>query len=195
MNRRLSTLAALVLLSVSACAQPGPGGPMMGGYGYGMGPGMMGGGYAQGCGMGPGMMGGYGWGMGPGAMGGHHGWGMGPGAMSGHHGWGMGPGRMGGYAGLPPDLTAEQRAKVADIQQEFQRKQWSLMQNMHSLAWSANGPAAGGRLDEQQARKNYDAAAALHKQMFENSLEADQRLEAVLTPQQREQMRRGWGAR
>ena len=55
---------------------------MMGGYGYGMGPGMMGG-----YGMGPGMMGGYGYGMGPGMMGGY--------------GYGMGPGMMGGYGPCP----------------------------------------------------------------------------------------------
>ncbi len=60
---------------------------MAGGYGYGMGPGMMGG-----YGMGPGMMGGYG--MGSGMMGG--GYGMGPGMMG---GYGMGPGMMGGYGG------------------------------------------------------------------------------------------------
>jgi hypothetical protein len=60
---------------------------MMGGYGYGMGPGMMGG-----YGMGSGMMGGYG--MGPGMMGGC---GMGSGMMSGM-GYGMmGPGMMYSY--------------------------------------------------------------------------------------------------
>lgn len=60
------------------------------GYGYGMGPGMMGRGY----GMGPGMMG-RGYGMGPGMMGG----GMGPGMMG--PGYGMGPGMMGPGYGPP----------------------------------------------------------------------------------------------
>jgi hypothetical protein len=79
-----------------------PAGP---GYGYGMGPGMMGPGYGYGSGMGPGMMGpgyGYGYGMGPGMMGpGYgYGYGMGPGMMGpGYgYGYGMGPGMMGpGY--------------------------------------------------------------------------------------------------
>jgi hypothetical protein len=31
--------------------------------------------------------------------------------------------------------------------------------------------------------------------MFESSLEARKRMDALLTPQQREQMRRSWGAR
>ena len=62
------------LFPVAGIAQMGQG------YGYGMGPGMMGQGYGPGYGMGPGMMGpgyGYGYGMGPGMMG--QGYGMGPG--------------------------------------------------------------------------------------------------------------------
>ena len=34
-----------------------------------------------------------------------------------------------------------------------------------------------------------------HKQMFETSLDARKRIETVLTPEQREQMRRGWRGR
>jgi Spy/CpxP family protein refolding chaperone len=48
---------------------------------------------------------------------------------------------------------------------------------------------------EQAARKAYDASAALHKQMFENHLEAQKRIDSVLTPQQREQVQQGWGGR
>jgi Spy/CpxP family protein refolding chaperone len=126
---------------------------MMGGYG--MGPGMMGGGSGPGYGMGPGM---------------------------------MGPGMMGGYGGMPSDLSAEQRTKLTEIQQEFRQKQRGVMQSMHSLMGSAEGMAPGA-FDEQAARKNYDAVAALHKQMFENHLEARKRMDALLTPQQREQLR------
>jgi Spy/CpxP family protein refolding chaperone len=134
MKRELAILSAFLLLSVTACSQPGPA----------------------------------------------------P---------GPGPGMMGGYGGMPPDLSPEQRTQLAEIQQEYRRKQWGVMQSMHSLMGSAEGPAPGGAFDEQAARKNYDAVAALRKQMFENSLEARKRMDALLTPQQREQMRRGWGAR
>ena len=59
MKRKLIAAAALAaLFTAGAWAQMGPGW----GGGYGMGPGMMGGGY--GYGMGPGMMGGYGYGGG-----------------------------------------------------------------------------------------------------------------------------------
>jgi len=169
----------------------GPG--MMRGYGprgYGMGPGMMGG---YGYGMGPGMMGGYGYGMGPGMMGGY-GYGMGPGMMGGY-GYGMGPGMMGGYGpgGYNPlKLSDEQRGKIADIQEDVRRKQWALMSSMHELQFRGRGAEAPS---DAEARKLYQASADLHKQMFENSLDARKRINAVLTKEQREQLRRGWGGR
>ena len=160
MKRSLIASAAAALLATAALAQPGYGPGMMGGYG----PGMMGG-------YGPGMMGGYG----PGMMGG----GYGPGMMGGWgaEGWGI------------PDLTADQRKKLAEARQEFSKKQWPLMQQMHSIAWNASDSDAS---DEQAARKNYEAMAALQKQMFDNRLELRKRIDAVLTPKQREEMRRGW---
>ncbi|MBE0619015.1 MAG: Spy/CpxP family protein refolding chaperone [Burkholderiales bacterium] len=109
----LGTALTLGLGAAAVNAQP---------FGYGMGPGMMGGnggpgyaagpGYRMGYGMGPGMMNGNGagYGMGPGMMGGNGGpgyaagpgysmgYGMGPGMMYGNGtGYGMGHGMMGGY--------------------------------------------------------------------------------------------------
>jgi Spy/CpxP family protein refolding chaperone len=214
-----ASAAALIGLSTIACSQPyggmGPG--MMGGYGPGpnqeqgrgpgygpggYGPGYGPGGYGPGYGMGPGMMGGYGpgygYGMGPGMMGGYgYGYGMGPGMMGGY-GYGMGPGMMGGYGpgyGYGPKLSDEQRAKIAEIQQDITAKRWELMEKMHdegSPMWRAYGP---GPIDEKAARKSYDEMAAAQKQMFELQLQARKRIDAVLTPEQREQMYRGWGKR
>jgi hypothetical protein len=94
---------------------------MMGNYGYGMNPQMMGGGY--GYGMGPGMMGGYG--MGPGMMGGY---GMGPGMMGGYGGYSTCP-NFGHHQGQQfkskedyskfLDDTKVQRKKVHDMMFEF----------------------------------------------------------------------------
>lgn len=170
----LAAVAAAVLVG-GVIAQPyGPGMMQGPGGGYGWGPGGMMGGYGPGAGM----MGG---GWGPGIMG--------PGMMGG--GWG--PGMMGGWGGgYPSDLSADQRSKISEAQQDFQKKQWAVMQQMHSLMWSANAPgSAGAPFDEQAARKSYDQVAALQKQMFENSIEYRKRVDAVLTPQQREEMRRG----
>lgn len=160
MKRTLIAIAVATsaLVAGSALAQPGWGPGMMGGYG-------------EGYGYGPGMMGGYGGGYGPG-MGG---------------GMGMGMGGGGPRALALADLSAEQRGKIRQAQQDFWKKQWPLMQQMHSTAWDADG----AELDDQAARKNYDAVAGLHKQMFENQLELRKRIDGVLTPQQRESLRRG----
>jgi len=140
-----------------------------------MGPGMMGG-YGPGYGMGPGMMGGYGpgYGMGPGMM-----WGYGP----------CGPGAGGGIA----NLTSEQEEKIAKIEDDFSRRQWALMQSMQELRWG--GAYGEGTFDEKAERKAFDAMAGLRKQMFDNTLEARKQIDAVLTKEQREQLRRGWGPR
>ena len=200
MKRKFLAASAAILLGTAACAQPyggmGPG--MMGGYGpgYGQNPGQgYGPGYGPGYGMGPGMMGGYGGhGMGPGMMGGYGGYGMGPGMMGGYGGHGMGPGMMGGY-GYGLDLSAEQRAKISEIQQEVAQKRWDLMGRLHQQGGPMAEAFGPGPIDEQAARKAYDAMADAHKQMFDLSLQARKRIEAVLTSEQREQLQRGWRGR
>jgi Spy/CpxP family protein refolding chaperone len=174
------TFAGLLALTAGTqinAAEP----PPARGYGYGPGPGMMGGG-----GYGPG----YGYGPGPGMMGGGYGPGMmGPG---GYGGYGMGgPGMMGGWGALPADLTADQRGKISVIQRDLRKQQWPLMEQMQEAMWD-NGSAAP---DEKAERQQYDRVSALHKQMFENMLASRKRMEAVLTPEQREQMRKGWAGR
>lgn len=171
--------AAATVLALSACSpvasQPegygpgsGPGWGMMG-PGYGPGPGMMGPGYGPGAGM---MGQGYGYGPGPGMMG----------------GWG------GGFGALPPDLTNEQRTQIGQIANDMRTRQWPLMQQMHALMWGTGGPGTGA-FDEQAERHDYDQVAALQKQMFENMLDARKRIDAVLTPQQRDELRRRWSSR
>lgn len=125
---------------------------------------------------GPGARGGWG----PGMMGGY-----GPGMMGGY-----GPGMMGGYWGeRMPDLTADQRSKVTAIQRELRNKQFALMDRMHDQ-WESMHAWRGGKFDEQAARKAYDDTEKLHRQMFENMLDAQKRIDALLTPQQRQQMER-----
>ncbi len=142
------------------------------------------------------------WGMGPGMMGGGGGgYGMGPGMMGGYGGggYGMGPGMMGGgyggdaLAGL--DLSAQQRKQIAQIQEETAKSRWQLMGAMHEQGYHMNGMFGAGPLDEPAARKAFDAMAATHKAMFELSLGARKRIDAVLTAEQREQLRRYWSSR
>lgn len=172
MKRKLLAVAAAALLGTAAVVFSQP---------FGMGPGMMG----------PGMMGGYG--MGPGMMGG--GYGMGPGMMGG--GFGMGPGMMGGHGGYGYgfELSDEQRAKIGEAQQEFAQKHWELMGKMHQQGGPMHQAFGSGAVDEKAARKAYESMADAHKQMFELSVQTRKKIDAVLTPEQREQMQRGWRGR
>ena len=123
----------------------------------------------------------------------HHG--MGGGMM---HGDGMGSGMMGGqgmmghhsgYSGLK--LSSEQRAKLDDIQRNLQQKQREVMSRMHKQPFHMHDPLALASVDEETARKSFDAMAAAMKEMFEASLDAGKRINAVLTDEQRSQLRQG----
>ena len=141
--------------------------------------------WSQPYGMGPGMMGGYG----PGA------YGMGPGMMG---GYGMGPGMMGGYGSggySALDLSADQRKKIAQIQDETAQAQWKLMGTMHQQGYHMFDSFGAAAVDEQSARKAFQSMTDAQKAMFETSLDARKRIDAVLTKEQREQLRRGWGGR
>lgn len=117
-------------------------------------------------------------------------YGMGP-AMMGGHGdawYGMGPGMMRGYWGL--DLSAEQRKKIEQIQDETAKARWQLMGTIHQKGFHMDGMFGRGEFDEQEARKAFQAMTDAHKEMFELSLEARKRIDAVLTKEQREKLRR-----
>jgi len=129
---------------------------------------------------------GYGFGMGPGMMGPGM---MGPGMM----GPGMmGPGMMG--PGMM-DLNAEQRNKVSQIQQEAHKKQWDLAAKMdveyaklrELYSMDKRDPAVIGG----QHQKVYD----LRRQMLELRVDTANRMEEVLTKEQKEKLRSfgpGW---
>ncbi|HXZ92943.1 MAG TPA: Spy/CpxP family protein refolding chaperone [Burkholderiales bacterium] len=162
-------------------------------------------GYGPGYGMGPGMMGGYG-GYGPGMMGGYGGYGpgygMGPGYGRGYgRGSGMGPGMMGGYGpggcggyGYGWEhlkLTDEQRAKIDKILQDSAHQRWELMGKMHEQGWKMRELYASGKADDGALKQAYDTMSAMRKSMFENNLETRKKIDAVLTKEQREQLRGG----
>lgn len=165
-------------------------------------------GYGPGYGMGPGMMGGYG-GYGPGMMGGYGGYGpgygMGPGYGRGYGrgygGYGMGPGMMGGYGpggcggyGYGWEnlkLTDEQRGKINKILEDSARQRWELMGKMHEQGWKMRELYASGKADDAALKQAYDTMSAMRKSMFENNLETRKKIDAVLTKEQRDQLRGG----
>jgi Spy/CpxP family protein refolding chaperone len=139
------------------------------------------------------------WGMGPDMMNrSGYGYGTLPGFIAGPGGYGMGAGLMGGfsddaYAGL--DLSAEQRSRIAQIQQATAKAQWQLMGTMHEQGYHMYGNAGPGAFDEAGARKSFEAMTETRKAMFEAQIEARKKIDAVLTPQQRELLRQHWGTR
>ncbi|MHB1291279.1 MAG: Spy/CpxP family protein refolding chaperone [Sulfuricella sp.] len=140
-----------------------------GGYGYGgMGPGMMG--------MGYGMMGGM---MGPGMMG--------PGMM--------GPGMMGGYGagqGMP-NLTEQQQNKMTQIQEEVRKKHWDLMGKMNDEQTKLQQLYYSGKSDSAAIEAQHKKIYQLQREMDESWLEAKGRMDAVLTKEQKERLRGGYG--
>lgn len=145
---------------------------------------------------GPGMMGGTGPGYGPywrGERDDDGGWGR----MSGG-GWGMGPGMMGGMGmmglGLGPiarlDLSDAQRQQVRKIDDGLRHKNWEVMGKMEDEMiklrdawWASKGDRAG-------IIAAYKRVSDLRLSMVENALDARDQAEALLTPQQREQLKR-----
>jgi Spy/CpxP family protein refolding chaperone len=172
-------LAGLTVLSLTAPAAFAQKGyyPCQG-YGCGMmmGPGMMG----------PGMMGGYG--MGPGMMGGY---GMGPGMMG---GYGMGPGMMGGYGyGGPysggPDLTKEQAEKIDRIRDDLAKKEAPLMRQLFEEKRKLQDMYSSGA-DPTALDQAYRKTTDIERQVFDARADAQKRMNAVLTKEQRERMQR-----
>ena len=115
-------------------------------------------------------------------------YGMGAGMMGGM----MGPGMMGGYGpGADLNLTAEQRSKIAKIQNEVRRKQWDLMGKMHDQRSEMQELYSSDKRDDAALSKSYRAMSELRNQMFDLSLATQKQIDAVLTNEQRDKLKRG----
>jgi hypothetical protein len=169
MRRKL--IAAVGAMSFAAAAWGQMGGGMMGGYGGG------------GRGMGPGMMGGYGnsaRGMGPGTPGNYGR----PGSADG----GYVPGYDSRHGSLTDDggrrdvdradLTDGQRARIDSILKESARERDELEKGIRAQEQRLDALYASG--DDAAARKAYRALAESRRQLFEESLDARRRIDAVV---------------
>ena len=218
MNLR-KTLLAAALVGATALGATAFVNAQQGGYapGYDMGPGMMGpgmmggygagpgGGYGPGYGMGPGMMGGYGpgYGMGPGMMG----QGMMGGGMMGGYGPGysmgpgmMGPGMMGGGMGYGMlyqlNLSPDQWNKVNAIHEDLAKKNWDLAAKTRDEAFKLRNLTVAEKRDRAAITSQYKKIQELRLQSFQTRLDARDKIDAVLTKEQKEQIRRfapWWG--
>jgi len=144
---------------------------MMGGWGAGNG--MM-----HGYGAGPGMSGGYG--MGPGMMDGYGGYHMGPGMIGGPGGHGLG-------AIHRLDLSDAQRVQLRGIEDDLRRQNWGLMGQMQDEMAKLRDAWSTTKTDRAAVLAANKRMFELRQQMLQNRLDAQDKAEALLTPQQIEQ--------
>jgi Spy/CpxP family protein refolding chaperone len=124
--------------------------------------------------------------MGGGMMGGM----MSPGMMGGGM-MGMGPGM--GRAVWSLDLNDSQRKEVLKVQDELRRKNWEIAGKMQDeMAKLRDAYWGSDKRNRQAISAAYKKIGELRQQRIENSLDAADRIEKILTAEQREQMKR-WG--
>jgi Spy/CpxP family protein refolding chaperone len=85
------------------------------------------------------------------------------------------------------NLTKDQRNKIYAIHRDLRGKQFAQMDRMHDSMQSAM-VYRDGKFDEQAARNAYASAEKIHRQMFDNMFDAQKQVDALLTPQQRQQL-------
>lgn len=98
--------------------------------------------------------------------------------VTGVPGYGMHYGIVGPGVLAALGLSDTQRAAIAAVEDDFARTQWEIMGEMQVL--QAQGASGSG----------YEEMAALRREMLAAGDDARARIEAVLTVEQREQMRR-----
>ena len=122
--------------------------------------------------------------------------GHGPGMMQGHgHGQGMmmegrgghGPGMMGAYGF---DLSPEQEDKVLAIREEHRRKNWDAMGKLEGEEYKLRRLENAGSPDTKAIVEQQKRVDELRREMLASRLEMRKEMEAVLTPEQRKQLRR-----
>jgi Spy/CpxP family protein refolding chaperone len=153
---------ALVMIATTGIATAQPYGP--------------GSGYGPGNGRGPGMA----WGYGSGMMGSGYGAGMMRGC-----GGAYGSDRM--LAAL--SLTDDQRGKIAKIQEESRSKNWNAMGQMQSEAFKQRQMYFADKLDANAVSDQQRKVDDLRRQMLRSQIETRNEIDALLTPEQRQQFR------
>jgi Spy/CpxP family protein refolding chaperone len=122
------------------------------------------------------------------------GWGpgmMGGGGMMGGYGYGRG-GMMGLGALQAMDLSNEQLGKINQIQDETRRKNWGVMGKLIDEQSHMRDLFLADRRDPAAIGKQAMKIADLRRQMLEASVDAHNRVEALLSKEQREQLRNGY---
>jgi Spy/CpxP family protein refolding chaperone len=99
---------------------------------------------------------------------------------------------MGGYGGGPItalDLKDEQRDKIFAIQEENRSKNWGVMGQLRSEQFKLRRMYYADKVDAKALGEQQKKVDDLRRQMLQSRVEARNQIEAVLTPEQRKQMR------
>ena len=108
------------------------------------------------------------------------------------YGYGPGGGMMGGGYGGPLaalDLKDDQRDKIFAIQEENRSKNWGTMGQLRSEQFKLRRMYNADKVDTKAVGEQQKKVDDLRRQMLQSRLEARSQIEAVLTPEQRKQMR------
>jgi Spy/CpxP family protein refolding chaperone len=133
--------------------------------------------------------------QGPGMMGdGMRGHGMmGQGMMGQGMGQGMGAQQGGMLAAL--NLSDAQREKVLAIQEEHRKKNWAAMGEVRAEQYKLRGLYGAEKLDADKVAEQQKKVDELRRQMLKSRIEAHNQIAALLTPEQRKELRQrapGW---
>ena len=123
---------------------------------------------------------------------------MGSGMMGGYGpGYGMGPGMMGWGNYRDLNLSADQKSKITQIRQEMRARQWPLMGQMMDAQDKLQDLYHVDKQDAAAIDKQYREVEDLRRQMVDNMVDAHNRINSILTKEQREksheQSGRGYG--
>jgi Spy/CpxP family protein refolding chaperone len=120
--------------------------------------------------------------------------GWGPGAGGGYGPGMMGGGMMGGGFGYGMlaqlNLSPEQWEKIGAIQEETSRKQWEVAGRMQDEAIKLRNMMFSEKRDRSALVNQYKKVQDLRQQQFQARLEVQDKIDAVLTKEQKSQIRR-----
>ncbi|MFQ6021968.1 MAG: Spy/CpxP family protein refolding chaperone [Acidiferrobacterales bacterium] len=108
---------------------------------------------------------------------------------------GMGPGMMGMGPLWMLDLSDDQRTKLHKIQDELRKTHWNTMGKIMDESSKLSELFAADKPDAKKIGAVYGNIFDLRRQMIEVSIDVHNRMDAVLTKEQREQLEQMWRGR
>ena len=87
------------------------------------------------------------------------------------------------------NLTDEQREKIASIQEQSRAKNWAAMGEVRTEQHKLRGLYRADKLDADKIAEQQTKVDELRRQMLKSRVEAHNQVAAVLTPEQRKELR------